>query len=106
MEIICRNYEHYNRAMGKYIRSKSDYIESMKRGGYIPLEESQRLADEKQAKISKWVPSKDCIDVMKELYDTKKKTIRLCEKPKVVEAMKKRGMKFEIPSWCPDRFKE
>ena len=40
--IIVKRYEHFNRAMGKYIGSKRQYDEEMAKGGYIPYEQCQQ----------------------------------------------------------------
>lgn len=38
--IIVKNFEHYNRAMGKYISSQRHYEEEMKKGGYVKMEDA------------------------------------------------------------------
>ena len=57
---------------------------------------AQALAEKKQ-KESKWIPSKDCVDVLKTMYNNygKNKKIKLAHYPKVVEAMKKKGVCFD-----------
>ena len=97
MEIIVKNYQHYNRTLGKYISTKRQYFDELKRRGLVTYEEGCKLAQEKQ-KESKWIPSKDCVDVMKTLYDTpdRKKTIRLMDYPKIVEKMKEKGVSFDM----------
>ena len=93
--IIVRNYEHYNSSMGKYISSKKQYYEEMKKGGYIPLEEAKQVSESRN-KQKTWTPSKECLDVTRELYNKKDKTIRLGDYPKIVEAMEKKGMSFDV----------
>jgi hypothetical protein len=53
MNIICRNYEHYNNAMGCYVKSKSDYIEKMKTRGFIDKEEADAIAKKNKEKNTK-----------------------------------------------------
>ena len=43
--IIVKNYEHYNRAMGKYISSRKQYEQEMAKGGYVPFEDGCQMAD-------------------------------------------------------------
>lgn len=51
--IIVRNYEHYNRAMGKYIGSKKQYEKEMQAGGYIPYEKAEQLAESARSRNTK-----------------------------------------------------
>jgi len=95
--IIIKKYEHYNRAMGKYIRSKSHYKEEMAKGGFISAEEGHRVAEANQ-KQKKWKPSGECIGVIKAIKNAadKKGNIVLGKHPKIVRAMKERGMSFDM----------
>jgi len=104
--IIVKKYEHYNRAMGKYIRSKRHYYDEMKKGGYVSLEEGNRLA-EKHTKEQKWKPSKECIGVMQAIKRgaDKNGNIVLGRHPKIVEAMEKKGMTFDM-SKLPKHYQE
>ena len=43
--IIVRKYEHYNRAMDKYISSKKHYEEEMAKGGYVSYEKAEQMAE-------------------------------------------------------------
>lgn len=100
MEIIVKNYSHYNRTLGKYIRNKREYYDTLKRRGLVPFEEGQRLAESKN-KSATWIPSKDCTDMMRELYDKKKDKIVLGQHPRIVDGMKKMGMTFDVPKDLP-----
>ena len=106
LTIISKNYEHYNRAMGKHIRSKQHYQEEMRKGGFVSADEGNRLA-EKHSKEQKWKPSNDCINVIKAIKGAADKNgnIVLGNHPKIVEAMKKKGMSFDM-SKLPKEFKE
>ncbi len=97
LTIISKNYEHYNRAMGKHIRSKRHYQEEMRKGGFVSAEKGNRLA-ENHEKEQKWKPSKDCVDVIKAIKNAADKNgnIVLGKHPKIVEAMKKKGMTFDV----------
>jgi hypothetical protein len=53
MNIIVRNYEHYNRAMGKYITSKAHYEREMQAGGYVPFEKAEQMAEKARSEQTK-----------------------------------------------------
>jgi hypothetical protein len=98
--IIVRKYEHYNRTLEKYISTKKQYYDELKRRNYVPLEEGQRLAEKKNKEMT-WIPSKDCVNMMRELYDKKKEKIVLAQHPRIVEGMEKMGMTFDVPKDLP-----
>jgi hypothetical protein len=101
MEIIVKkSYSHYNKELGKYIRNKREYIDTLKRRGLVPFEEGQRLAEKKNKEMT-WIPSKDCVNMMRELYDKKKEKIVLAQHPRIVEGMEKMGMTFDVPKDLP-----
>ena len=95
--IIVKRYDHYNRALGMYIRNKYQYHDELKKRGLVSFEEGQRLADKKE-KVKKWKPSMDLrhqIRAMKTVAD-KNGNVTLAHVPKVVEVMKKNGMTFDM----------
>lgn len=49
--IIVKKYEHYNSAMGKYIKNKSQYHTEMDRGGYVSQEKADQLAQDAREKL-------------------------------------------------------
>jgi hypothetical protein len=101
MEIIVKKgYAHYNRALGKYIHNRREYFDTLKRNGFVPFEEGCRLAESKK-KEATWIPSKDCIAMGRELMQKKNKEIILGQHPRLVEGMKKLGMKFQAPKDLP-----
>lgn len=105
MDVIVKNYEHYNRALGKHISTKKQYFDELKRNGYVPYEEGCRLAEKKQQDRKEYKPSKECVEMMRTIMDKKKdKTIVLGQHPKLVDGMKKMGMRFDIPD--PKHYKE
>ena len=105
MEIIVKRWEHYNRELGKYISTKKQYFDELKKRGLVTFEEGCQLAEAKQ-KESKWIPSKDCTNMMREVLDKKDKNIVLGQHPRLVEGMKKLGVKFELPDWLPKHYSE
>lgn len=103
MEIIVKKWEHHNRALGKYISSKKQYYEELKKGGFVSYEEGQRLAESKE-RIKKWTPSKDLIDKINylKLKADSKGNIRHPEDLRNFYT----GMKTELPDWLPKHYKE
>jgi len=51
--IIVKKYEHFNRAMGKYITSKKHYEKEMAAGGFVPFEKGEQMAESARAKNHK-----------------------------------------------------
>lgn len=95
--IIVKRYDHYNRAMNIHIRSKRHYDYEMKKRGLVSSEEGQRLAD-KHNKEKKWKPSGECINIIKAMKDASDKNgnVVLGHHPKIVKAMEKKGMSFDL----------
>ena len=107
MHIIVKKYEHFNRAMGKYIRSKKHYYEEMAKGGYVPSDEGHSLAAAK-SKEQKWKPSDKCIDVCREAMTMGDRdgNITLAHHPRLVREMEKTGMTFKLPDWLPKHYQD
>lgn len=105
--IIVKNYQHYNRALGKYINSKREYDYEMKSRGFVPYEEGCAMAEAKE-KEKKWKPSEKLVNMIKNAKDLadKKGNIVLGKHPKLVDAMKKQGVSFDLPDWLPQHYKE
>lgn len=105
--IIVRNYEHMNHALGKYITSKRHYENEMAKGGFVPFEQGQKMA-EAHKKRKEYKPSAKCVEVVKTLLNKKSKDgkITLTQHPRLMKAMKDGGMKFELPDWCPKHYRE
>lgn len=51
--IIVKNYEHYNRAMGKWIGSRKEYEKEMVKGGYLPFDKAEQMAEQARARNHK-----------------------------------------------------
>lgn len=104
--IIIKNYEHYNRAMGKYISNKRQYDYEMKKGGYVSLDEGRQLA-ENHEKEKQWKPSEKCINVIQGIKNASKDgKIVLGNHPKIVKAMEDSGMTFKLPDWLPKHYQD
>jgi hypothetical protein len=112
--IIVKKYEHFNRSFkgwdspkGKYIRSKRDYEEEMKRQGMIPQEVSDNYVDNLEKKLEenqyKGI-SKDAERLIRSVHKDRDGKIKLSDRQ--VDEMKKIGVKVELPDWCPKHYKE
>lgn len=104
--IIVKNYEHYNRAMGKHISSKAHYEKEMAKGGYIPFEEGCSVAEKKQQELHKPYDklSDKAMEVVRSVSH-RKGNIKLSENPKLVEAMEEVGVSFDMQH-CPKHYQE
>lgn len=51
--IIIKNYEHFNRAMGKQITSRAHYEKEMIKGGFVSFEKAEQMAEQARAKQQK-----------------------------------------------------
>jgi len=101
--IIIKKYEHVNSSLGnwdtpkgKYIKSRQHYNDVLRRQGFLPYDKACQLAEKKQSEV-KWIPSKDCVDMIKAAKELGNKdgSITLGQHPKLVDAMKSKGMRFE-----------
>ena len=90
MEIIVKNWEHYNRALGKHITSKAQYNEEMKNGGFISYDEAKT----RERQPAPFSVSRETISIMKSIKDSadKKGNVKLSDRQ--IDAMKKNGMQF------------
>ena len=91
-----KGYEHYNRAMGKWITSKAHYKEEMKKGGYVTEGESNDMVASWESKHkTSYKPSKDCHEIIETLKHKadKKGNVKMPEK--CVEKLEEMGMTFD-----------
>jgi len=61
--IICKNWEHHNKALpnwdtprGKYIRTKRQYINEVKKSGLIPYDEAEQIYEQKRKAAKEFKP--------------------------------------------------
>ena len=111
--IIVKKYTHFNRSFkhwdtpkGKLIRSKAHYEEEMKRGGFVGYEEGSRIAEQTYNYNNYKRLSSEAQDVIKaaRLQSDRKGNIKPSEK--LIDGMKRVGVKFNIPDWCPRHYKD
>ena len=89
-----KHYEHYNRALGKYINNKGEYNEEMKRQGMISSGEANDIASKKQEELdAPYKPSKKCYEIMRACNFDKKGKGKMPDR--AVEELKKMGMTFD-----------
>lgn len=93
MEIIVRSFTpHYNRAMGKVIKSESQYKDEMKRGGYVSYDQCKETVKnnlEKQRQFSVSSGAQEWMRDVKSSSDSKG-NVRLSDRQ--IDALKERGM--------------
>ena len=99
--IIIKNYEHYNRSMGKYITSKAHYEREMREGGYMDSDKAKALAEANKGHGRKEYELSDkaraVISCAKDSADSKG---NIKPSDKLIEGMKDVGCNFShmLPS--------
>jgi len=93
--IIIRNYEHYNDAMGTYIHSKRHYQEEMKRRGLVSYEEGCRLAEKRQSRKAKYKVSDKAHSILRQAQNSSDKNGNVKLSGRTIDAMKDLGVKFK-----------
>lgn len=105
MQIIVKDYSHFNRAMGKYIKSKDHYDYEMKAGGYVDYDKANEMADKYNKESKKaYVLSdkaKAIINAAKNGADRKGR-VKLGDR--TIKAMKEIGALKDIPESAPKAF--
>ena len=95
LNVIVKNYSHYNSSMGKYIRSKREYLNEMAKGKYVDYDVACQIAEkarsnrEKPFELSK--KAREVIESARNSSDRKGKT-HLSNR--LVEGMKEVGVNF------------
>jgi len=97
MEIIVKNYEHYNRSMGKHITNKHQYTEEMKKGGYVTFERGQELsrqACDNKKKDYNYLSDK-ASEVIKSARNSTDRKGRIKPSDRLIDGMKSVGVNFD-----------
>jgi hypothetical protein len=103
--IIVKNYEHYNKALGKYITSKRQYDNEMAKQGMVSFEKGDAIA--KKAQTNGHKPyiltdkAKQVINCAK-LSADRKGNVKLSDK--LVEGMKEVGVNL-VNRNIPDHYR-
>lgn len=100
MHIIVKTYEHFNRSLpnwdtpkGKYIRSKKQYVEEMKKGGFVDYEQACRVAEQTNKNKVKYrglTPKAEALIKAASLQN--RKNFKLSDK--MIDGMKEIGVNF------------
>ena len=103
MEIIVKNYDHYNRALGKYIGSKAQYEKEMKAQGMVSFEQGQRMAEEYKSKSRKEYKglSKDAESIIRHATSVADNKGNVKCGDRMIDAMKKVGVNFDALKHIP-----
>jgi hypothetical protein len=98
MQIIVKNFEHYNRALGTHVKNKDHYDRLMKEGGYVTYEENQeRVKDNGNKPYSLSKKGWEIIHAAKNSKDSKGK-VKLSDR--TIDAMKEIGVGMQkVPSY-------
>ena len=103
--IIVKNYEHFNRAMGKHITSKKQYKEEMAKGGYVTFKEGERLASKHKKENRQTYDNPKSMDLIRDVSMMKPdKHGKIKLSGRQIEAMKKAGVNFD-PKFKPTHIK-
>jgi hypothetical protein len=108
MYVIVKKYAHYNRALGKYIKSKKHYIEEMKKGGFVDSETGNRIAEEARARNRKqYKLSAKALSLIREAKQVadKKGNLGIATNHKLIDGLKDQGMRFEY-DWLPKHYRD
>ncbi len=89
MQVIIKNYDHYNRAIGKHIRSKDHYDYEMKSNNYITHEEA--IERSKNNGNKEYVLSQNGWDIINSAKNSKDSKGRVKLSDRTIDAMKKIG---------------
>jgi hypothetical protein len=105
--IICRDYNHYNRALQKHISSKREYEYEMKRGGFVPIEEAEKMAEKfRKDKEHKYEPSQKAESIIRAASLMKDSKGNIKAGSRLIDGMKEVGVNFTpLPDWLPKAYK-
>jgi hypothetical protein len=95
--IIVRNYQHYNSALGKYINSRKEYEREMAKGGFVPFDKAEQMAEQARERNCKKYDglSEKTMKFMHQVKDTadKKGNIRISDR--YIKGLKEHGVKVD-----------
>lgn len=98
-----KHYDHYNRAMGKYISNKKEYDEEMKKGNYVPFEAISKKNVSFEDRVKDIHPEK-AREMMTHVKADKNGKVNLPEK--FIDEMKDMGALKPITEKDIESFKE
>lgn len=109
MQIIVKNYEHYNKAFpvwdtpkGKYIKSRDHYEQTLKEQNMVP-EEKRKL---RNCDPKPYIPSKKALEIMASARNSKEKNGKVRLSDRTIDALQGIGaINKKIPEYMnvPDQ---
>ena len=103
-EIIVKDYEHFNKAFkswdtpkGKYIRTKHEYNEAMKREGFVSQERAEQLYEKrtrKRQETHKRKLSRKARDIIRSAKPDKNGKVKLGTRQ--IKALEEMGIEFNL----------
>jgi len=93
MEIIVKKWEHYNRTLGKHIKSKTEYHDEMKKQGMVSWDEGCRQTDSHKAKMNEpYKITGETERFLKEMNHNKDRKGNVQLGDRAIEFMKSKGV--------------
>ncbi len=94
--IIIKNYEHFNRALGTPITSRAHYEKEMHKQGCVPFEEGQNIVDKaRRGMHMPYVLSDKAETLVRQVAMKDKKGFKLSDRE--IDAMKDIGVSINRP---------
>ena len=100
--IIVKNYEHYNRALGKHINSKRQYKDEMKRQGMVSSEKGDEMAAKAKEQAKRdYKPTRETLQFIESVRQRTDKNGNVKLGGRQIDYMKKVGVDFRRPKDRP-----
>ena len=98
--IIVKKYEHFNRTMGCYIKSRAHYEKEMQKRGFVDWETGERMVQEAKKNKKDYNGLSDkAMGVIKSAWQQKDKKGNLKASDKLIDGMKECGVSFDACQW-------
>lgn len=107
MQIIIKKYEHYNRALGCYIKSKKHYERCMQEKGFISQEKASQIADDaRERSIKPYIISEKTKTLIKAVVDhtDEKRNVKMSDR--LIDGLKENGVKFNFYNKLPKNYEK
>jgi hypothetical protein len=101
MQVIVKNYCHYNRTLGIQINSKAHYERVCQERGMVSFEEAQELAEKgREARTKNYKVSDESLAIIQQAKGTKdsKGNIKLSDRA-IDKLIEKKAIGRKIPSY-------
>lgn len=99
-------YKHFNRALGCEVKSKEHFIDLMEKGGFVPYEEGERLAEQQRKETRKDYKGieKKTMRAIADLKATSGKDGKLSSLEGTKRACEEVGIKFDYYNKLPKHY--